>query len=242
MIVTPNLQMYLPTQNNINDLGKGGLNWSNVGSPSFSDGVFGRTLSSLNGSNHINTNATNNPFNVVQEFTISFFVNIPNDGTNKAMLDIGAQTNNNIPSSNRGLAFWFVNSFNAFFIRIDNSLNGYQSSGNLPNQFGYYATDYEPPKNVDIFCAATRTPTQCHFYFFEEVNGYTKESFSYSAVNSTLNFANRINRVGALGILANDNSLNVTGNINSISHIKIWNKVLPESDIQRLIHNFHPLI
>ena len=239
MIITPNCQLFLDFQNNVVDKGHGGLTWTDVGSPSFTDGVIGRAIGPVSGTNHIRTAATTNPFNINTEFTVAIWFQIPATGTNKAFLDIGAINDISINNGNRGLDLWYVNSLDYLAVRVDNNTQGFGQ--NPSNQRGRYSTFYAPRKNTPVFFAATRTPTDCYFYMWDSTDGWQIEHLSYTAINSSFLWSFRMNRIGALGVSTNDNSLNVTGEIDWISKPVVLNKVLNFSDIKRVRHGMHPL-
>lgn len=228
MIVTPNMQLALRFENNIVDVGKGGITWAPNGATSagYTAGKIGSAYAFSNPSNWLGGGLHTNPYNITNEFTWAAWVNIP---LSVWIFDLCVDFNTPF-----GVSVQISPTGDVVFTLVSNSTSTYG------NSMGRWNTGISIAETTTAFICGTRDSANGRMYKFD---GTAWTSTVQAITTGAGNIAWHTNYSLSIGALRQRATSIITTPITSgwIDQPQIFNKALDFSDIQRLMHCLHPL-
>lgn len=222
MIVTPKLQMGMSFEDNLLDVGKGGLSWSAfVGTVAYGAGQFGRGWSIPTSGTlaKISAGPANNPCDISIDYTICFTINKVSTTQGSRLFSGGAADH--------------AGTFNGILVQIQNT-----GAIKLDVANNVTTTTMGIGKWTVVI---RRTSTAYYIWFYNNGTGVlTKETFS--GTFGAITWSNRKWRLNNIVYVSNDITLtsDLYG-LDMLDHFQLFNKSLSDADCHRLIQGFHPL-
>jgi hypothetical protein len=235
MIVTPHMQIAVPFQNAPIDVGKAGLSWSNPGGTAgYNTGQFGRAYQFASPTNYLWTAETTNPANISDEYTFAFWVYFLSSQAN--FISLGGVLSGTA-AANVGLTIQVSGSAGVTPRIQQGTTSGYNSQTT-----GRWGSGVFTEENEWNFVVCRRNNDDAWVDVWNATNGWSSNAINFGG--SVLNLWNsRRNYIGAVNNSATETSANVSvpNTDGRMQYIQVFNKVLPASDIIRLMHGMHPL-